>query len=104
MKPSLFRLGSDSEKPVVEIFTQQNTGQKLPVVQLLTVDVIAGKAGRILLFEPVQVSDENGRYFNTGDVRQHQPGIILVAVGHSDTGLVCLFENGDRKRRCVVKK
>lgn len=54
MKPSLFRLGSDSEKPVVEIFTQQNTGQKLPVVQLLTVDVIAGKAGRILLFEPVR--------------------------------------------------
>ncbi|SAJ34131.1 Uncharacterised protein [Enterobacter cloacae] len=104
MKARLFRLSNDGEKPIVKIFTQQNTRQELPVVQFLTIDVIAGKMGRTLLFEPVEVGNKNGRDFDTGDVRQHQPGIILVAVGHPDTGLVCLFEHGDRKRRCVVKK
>lgn len=60
MKPSLFRLGNDGEKAVVKIFTQQNTRQKLPVIQSVFVDVIAGKMGFTLLFEPVEVGDKNG--------------------------------------------
>ncbi|SAD93822.1 Uncharacterised protein [Enterobacter cloacae] len=104
MKPSLFRLGNDGEKAVVKIFTQQNTRQKLPVIQSVFVDVIAGKMGFTLLFEPVEVGDKNGRDFDTGDIRQHQPGVILVAVGHPYAGLVCFFEHGDRQRCCVVKK
>lgn len=44
----------------MKIFTQQNTGQELPVVQLLTVDAIAGKMGRTLLFEPVEVGNKMG--------------------------------------------
>ena len=104
MKPSLFRLGNDGEKTVVEIFTQQNTGQKLPVVQFVFVDAIAGKMGCILLFKPVEIGDKNGRDFDTGDIRQHQSGVIFIAVRHTDAGLICFLKHGDRKGRCVGKK
>jgi hypothetical protein len=57
------------------------------------------KMGGILTAQPVQISAGERRDFDAGDVRQHQPDILVVAVGHADTGLLGLLVDRDRDRK-----
>ena len=89
---------------VAKILAQQNTGQKLSVMQGGFINLKARQMGFTLALKPVEVGHKKGRDFNAGNVGQHQARVIVVVVGHSHASFVCLFKNGDRERRRVLKK
>ena len=60
--------------------------------------------GVTLFLEPVEIGDKNGRDFNARNVRQHQPGIIVVVIGHTHASVFGLFENGNGERRAVLEE
>ena len=59
------------------------------------INLKARKMGVTLFLEPVEVGDKNGRDFNARNVRQHQPGIIVIVIGHAHASFIGLFKDGN---------
>ena len=57
-----------------------------------------------LLLKPVEVGHKNGRDFNARNVRQHQPGIIVVVIGHAHASFIGLFKDGNGEWGIVIKQ
>ncbi|MNZ92768.1 hypothetical protein D3C78_1118030 [compost metagenome] len=68
------------------------------------IHTVAGEVPSILSPQPVNISREKGRYFYAGDIRQHHPGIIFVAVRHPDTGFFGLLVDRYGKWRLMFEQ
>ncbi|MNZ51503.1 hypothetical protein D3C78_693180 [compost metagenome] len=55
------------------------------------IDAVAGEVRGILSPQPVDVGREKRRNFYAGDIGQHHPGIIFIAVRHPNTGFFGLL-------------
>ncbi|MNL51585.1 hypothetical protein D3C87_1746940 [compost metagenome] len=51
--------------------------------------------------QPVEVSGKEGGNFDTGNIRQHHPRVVFIAVGHSYASLFGLLVDIDAKWRLI---
>ncbi|MNE19331.1 hypothetical protein D3C80_1124070 [compost metagenome] len=68
------------------------------------IHAVAGEMRGILGPQPVNVSREKGGDFYAGDISQHHPGIIFIAVRHPDTGFFGLLVDRHGMWRLVFEQ
>lgn len=69
---------------IAEVFAQQKPRRELTVVQILCVEAIGCQSCRRLRLEPFQVSADDRRDLDAGDIGQHRLVGRLRRIGHAD--------------------